>query len=301
MRGKAALALCVFLSCHRILSGAQGYPIIRSLRSGDIIFSQYQTSVEEGSKARVAGKTPQPEYFSYTAGEDDSVFTVASRCSVPYDTIATLNGISESTESLAGKTLILPTLKGLYIPLRPDTALEILLAKENSGRIAEGEYPAHIINGREFYFLPGEMLSGTLRAFFLTPRMVLPLEKSVLTSDFGMRVSPISGRWLMHHGLDMAAPLGSPVFSCRNGTVAEILRMDATYGNCVRILHGNGATSIYAHLDEILVKDGDMVSAGQKIGTVGLTGLTTGPHLHFEIRNPGGQAQNPRGLLDISK
>ena len=116
-----------------------------------------------------------------------------------------------------------------------------------------------------------------------------------ITSLFGMRKHPVYGSMRMHTGIDIGAPHGSPVVAVQDGYVVFRGNMGA-YGNVVLIEHGDCRT-FYAHLSRINVKAGEKVRAGQKIGEVGSTGLSTGPHLHFEVR----AGQNRTEYLDPAK
>ena len=184
----------------------------------------------------------------------------------------------------------MPTAPGLFIPQKPITALEILLANENASRVDSA--PLYTLGGMNMYFLQNQKLSPTQRAFFLDASMIIPLDDSVLSSDFGYRVSPISGRWKFHSGVDLAAPIGTPVHACKWGKVQSAIQGDNVFGNYIILQHTNGMTSVYAHLSQILVKQGDIVSKGKEIGKVGTTGASTGPHLHFEVRQ-NGRPMNP--------
>ncbi len=277
------------------------YPHIPNFlsRSSNIILAQYQEEVQNANKLVRAGKEPELNFYTYTAQKGDNIFRLSASCSVPQDSIATVNHIANSYAELEGQTLILPTVAGLYIPLTPKTDIEILLAKEYSVALLAGEYPVCDINGEQFYFIRGKYFSPEERAFFLTPddEMTLPLASYVLTSEFGMRKSPISGKWLFHRGIDMAAPLGTDVMACKSGKVQEIGAGDYVYGNYIILDHGKGMTSRYAHLKDVLVAKDASVGKGEVIGHVGLTGLTTGPHLHFEIKLNGSE-KNPREFLN---
>ncbi len=289
------LLTAIGVNCH---ADDWSYPVLPSLRSHSTnpLYRQYQQEVEEASKAYRAGKEPYLNFYAYTATEGDSIFTLAAKCSVPQDSIATVNHIENGNESLEGRTLLLPTTAGLYIPRTPKNSIEILLAKEHSVEIYGGNGTVCKIQGEEFYFLQGTRFSPEERAFFLDSGMQLPLESYVLTSTFGMRISPISGLWKFHRGIDMAAPIGTSIKACKSGVVKTVGKNDYTYGNYVLIAHDGGMTSMYAHMSTVSVTEGTRVSKGQEIGKVGVTGLSTGPHLHFEIKQ-NGQHEDPQKYI----
>ena len=116
---------------------------------------------------------------------------------------------------------------------------------------------------------------------------VKPLKSYTLTSPFGMRIHPISGKRKMHEGVDMAAPQGTPIYAAKDGKVTRTAYQAGGAGYYVSINHGDGFSSIYMHMTHYIVKSGDYVKAGQVIGYVGSTGGSTGPHLHFGISYKG--------------
>lgn len=116
-----------------------------------------------------------------------------------------------------------------------------------------------------------------------------------VTSAYGLRVSPITGQNRMHQGLDIAAPMGSPIRAAANGTVIRT-GVAEDYGNYVEISHGYGVVSRYAHASKILVRAGDKVTKGTLVGKVGMTGRTTGPHLHYEVE-VNGRKVNPGNFI----
>ncbi|NYT79673.1 M23 family metallopeptidase [Alcaligenaceae bacterium] len=115
---------------------------------------------------------------------------------------------------------------------------------------------------------------------------IMPVDYPYLSSSFGWRRHPISGRHIMHEGLDFAAPRGTPIHAASGGVVTEA-RYVSGYGKLVEINHGNGVVTRYAHASSVNVKQGDLVEKGQMIARVGSTGRSTGPHLHFEVRMAG--------------
>jgi murein DD-endopeptidase MepM/ murein hydrolase activator NlpD len=119
-----------------------------------------------------------------------------------------------------------------------------------------------------------------------------------LTSAFGERVDPIDGTRRRHAGVDLAAPIGTPVRAVKDGVV-RFAGDRGGYGNIVIVDHGDGTETRYAHCHTLDVKAGQAVRAGQDIATVGNTGRSTGPHLHFEFRVRGA-ATDPSAFLDGS-
>lgn len=132
-------------------------------------------------------------------------------------------------------------------------------------------------------------------------RMLYPLiGSSVTTSLFGWRLHPVMGTWLMHAGRDLAAPQGTPVVAALSGRVV-MSGAAGGYGLAVELEHDRPRRrTLYGHLSELYVREGDSVRQGEVIGRVGSTGLSTGPHLHFELRLPqdGGWVATDPGELD---
>ena len=113
-----------------------------------------------------------------------------------------------------------------------------------------------------------------------------PMKSKSLSSAFGMRFHPKHKTMMMHNGVDIGAPIGSPVFAAKSGTVKYATQVGG-YGNAIQLDHGNGVTTLYGHLDKYGVKAGQKVQGGQKIAESGNTGVSSGPHLHFEIAKNG--------------
>lgn len=113
-----------------------------------------------------------------------------------------------------------------------------------------------------------------------------PVEGGRITSEFGMRVHPITRKNTMHEGMDIAAPAGTPIHASAPGIVT-FSDLKGGYGKTVTIDHGYGFTTSYAHCRKLLVGPGQSVRQGQVIAEVGNTGFSTGPHLHFEVQRLG--------------
>jgi murein DD-endopeptidase MepM/ murein hydrolase activator NlpD len=145
---------------------------------------------------------------------------------------------------------------------------------------------------------------GVLDSLLLDDRLArktipttLPVAMGYYSSNFGYRVDPITGKSTFHTGVDLIAVPGTPVMAAAGGVVAAST-YSGEYGNMIDIDHDNGLTSRYAHLSKALVKSGDVVMKGQVVALVGMTGRTTGPHLHFEVREKG-IPLNPNKFLSM--
>ncbi len=149
-------------------------------------------------------------------------------------------------------------------------------------------------NEEEYYDTKGKSITKSL--------MKTPINGARLSSSFGMRKHPILGYNKMHRGTDFAAPSGTPIMASGSGTVTRA-RWCGGGGNCVKIKHNSTYETVYAHMKSFArgVKEGRKVKQGQIIGYVGSTGLSTGPHLHYEVIVNGKKVNSQRLKLPSGK
>lgn len=121
--------------------------------------------------------------------------------------------------------------------------------------------------------------------------------KGWVSSEFGYRISPFTGRRELHRGMDIANHVGTPIIAPADGVVTHSEKQ-WLIGNMISIDHGYGMTTRYGHLDKMLVKKGERVNRGQKIALMGNTGRSTGPHLHYEVRLNGVPVNPRKYILD---
>jgi len=206
--------------------------------------------------------------------------------------VSTLNEIEERTNMRARRIQSVLTDLGIrggrarredatggpFIPVTPaqshDNAFETLLYRINVAREQVDDYRRTLV--------------------------AVPLRKPLdgeaeMTSAFGVRTHPIFRRLAMHTGIDLRGEVGEPVRATATGKVT-IAGRQGGYGNMVEISHGNGLATRFGHLSEISVKVGQVVRIGEMVGRIGSTGLSTGPHLHYETR-VNGQAVDPQKFL----
>jgi murein DD-endopeptidase MepM/ murein hydrolase activator NlpD len=278
------------------------FPRITNLDSRDFGFRQYISDVEN-NRRRLAGIRSQPlevanhlTIYQYVTKQGEDLFFIAARSNIPYAALASLNRLSNPRALDEGTTLMLPSSPGIFIPASLETDLEKLIGVSRLSNQESIELKIPVAGRSElFYFFPGADFTPTERAFFLNAGFRFPLRTYRITSSFGLRESPITGNISMHQGLDLAAPEGTEVYAIAEGIVTEI-GDDPVYGIYVIITHQNRLTSLYGHLQNVETVLRSSVGSGTIIGRVGTTGQTTGPHLHFELRQDG-RAIDPASRL----
>ncbi|MDR0403146.1 MAG: M23 family metallopeptidase [Treponema sp.] len=289
----------LFLFLAAFSARGADFPVIERLDSRDPVFKQYVEAVDL-SRRLIYGKKADPHdlvkslrIYSYSLLENDDILGLAARCNIPYAGIATLNRISHP-ESMP-ETVLFPSIPGIFVPETPSNDLEQLMA---SSRDPAGGVIITIERDGEaerYLFLPGGDFSPTERTYFFNTGFHFPLRQYRVTSVFGPRPSPFTGRMQNHQGLDLAAPAGASVYAAREGRVTET-GTDPVYGNYIIVAHDDNWVSLYGHLSAVTAAAGGRVSRNSVIGRVGSTGQSTGPHLHFEIRK-NGRALDPGKLL----
>ena len=293
---------------------AEAYPIIARLDWRDGNYKRYIADVEANrrrvfsrdkirrdelreSAKSIAGSLT---VYRYIPREGENIFFLAARCSIPYSALASLNRLNHQSAFEPGDAILLPSAPGIFVPCEPRSDLECLLASSRfpPDEANAAEFTVNGVPGQakaEFFFFPGQEFNATERAFFLHSGFQFPLRTYRLTSSYGMRVNPVTGNLRLHQGVDLAAPAGTEVFAAADGTVTETGN-DPVYGIYVIIKHNDNWASLYGHLQKAGVSLRSNVKSGTVIGWVGSTGQSTGPHLHFELRQ-NGKARDPDKYL----
>ncbi len=278
--------LLTFILIHSFAELGAGYPEINyTVVSRDPLYAQQQQDVEEWYRS--GGETLPLFIFSYRPTESEDLFSVAATFNLPYETLATLNNWAAPGLFHPGKPILIPNQPGLFVAAAPKSKWEKDLA---AGRDVS-ELPRLRINTREneyreFFFIPGEKFSSAERISFLGSLFASPLADGKITSPYGYRPHPFTGAQSFHTGVDMRASVGTSVMAARDGVVFEVGTLEI-FGHYIILNHESGFQTVYAHLQEIRVKVGEIVEAGNVIALSGNSGISTGPHLHFEIRRDG--------------
>ncbi len=205
-------------------------------------------------------------------------------------TIIAVNGIENVRQVYSGQKLVIPSCDGLKYKVKAGNTIQGISAKY--GAAVEDILDANDLDtmtltvGQEL-FIPGAKLDRDALRRAMGETWAVPLKvKWRLTSKCGWRGDPFTGVKQYHPGVDMACPTGTPIHAALGGKVLQA-SFSRIYGNYVILDHGNGFQTLYGHMSKKIASTGDYVQQGQKIGLVGSTGYSTGPHLHWTVYKNG--------------
>ncbi|MCL2380032.1 MAG: M23 family metallopeptidase [Treponema sp.] len=237
---------------------------------------------------------------TYRVRRGDSVSTIAAAFSVSMDAIIASNGITNARALREGETLRIPNMDGIPHVVRAGDSLSGISA--SFGVPLEAILDANDIQSDVIYagttlFIPGARMNRDELRMALGDRLLIhPVRGARLTSPFGWRNDPFTGVRRHHAAVDLAAPQGTPIVAAKDGRVSTV-GVDRVFGNFIILTHANGFQTLYAHLHTVTARRGEQVRQGAVIGTVGNTGRSTGPHLHFAVyRN--NRAVNPLDFIN---
>jgi murein DD-endopeptidase MepM/ murein hydrolase activator NlpD len=236
-------------------------------------------------------------FSSYTFQKGDVAGEVAKQFGLSTSTLISVNNIKNTRAIPEGKVIRVPNQDGIFYSVKKGDTLESI-ATRHKAQVPEikvaNELFSDRINPNTSLFIPGatlpweeeQQINGDLFAWPVRGR---------LSSYYGYRRSPFTGARSFHDGLDIAAPAGTPIKATMAGRVQSV-GYDNVYGNFVIITHTAGYRTLYGHMNTIGTRSGAYVEVGSVIGTVGSTGQSTGPHLHFTVYK-NGSSINPRSVL----
>lgn len=261
-------------------------------------FLSVNTSIESLSQNIVQKFIDLPEgpieIKEYKVQKGDTLYSISKKLGTSLSTLVSLNKLS--SQSLQQGKILFYANKDLIKHI----SSQRFSVFDASRKYNVHPYEIFVVNGYKIWFnkeciIPGKQLTWNE----ISERLGIGFLKPLLgrfTSGFGYRIHPILGVRKFHSGLDISAPYGSPVKSSMSGVVQKVGYDEDGYGYYIIVKHYGNTKTLYGHLSKILVREGQKVKRGQIIGKVGNTGMTTGPHLHFEvIKN--GRKVNPRKFI----
>lgn len=239
-------------------------------------------------------------YFTYRVQKGDMIGFIADKFNVTQDTIISVNNIHQSRLIQIGQILKIPSMPGIVYTVKKngETANSIAekfeVSVEKLARVNHLQENQNLVAGQTL-FAPDALLDWVTRQEINGDLFHKPVRsRYYLSSYYGWRSSPFSGKRSYHSGVDMACPQGTPVYAALGGTVTSV-GYNNVYGNYIIVTHHSGYKTLYGHLSKQLVTRGKWVDTNSRIGLVGSTGLSTGPHLHFTVYKFG-KTVNPAGL-----
>lgn len=234
---------------------------------------------------------------TYVIRAGDALSSIASRHGVSLDTLISMNGITDARRIQAGTRLRIPNISGIVHVVSRGESVGSVAARYGVGTTAildANDLGSTVIRTGQSLFIPGARMSATDLKKALGELVAWPV-RGAISSPFGYRPNPFTGIRQFHNAIDIVAPEGTPVKAAMDGRAADI-GYNAIYGNYVILSHPEGYQTLYAHLSKVSVKRGASIRQGVVLGTVGTTGYSTGPHLHFSVFKRG-SAVNPLKLL----
>lgn len=229
-------------------------------------------------------------YSVYVVQKGDIVGNIAQDFGLSQDAVISVNKLTNTRALQIGQVLKIPSIDGIvYTVKENDTAssisdnFKISLEKFALINSIKGEK----INAGEVVFLPDAKLDRATLQEINGDLFLSPLRYGFrITSGYGWRRDPFTGCRSFHNGLDLAASTGTPVYPATAGTVRSV-GYSRVYGNYIIVRHHSGYQTLYGHLSYVSVSRGSYVSTSTKLGGVGSTGRSTGPHLHFTVYKNG--------------
>jgi murein DD-endopeptidase MepM/ murein hydrolase activator NlpD len=233
----------------------------------------------------------------YRVRRGDTLSEIAKAQELSLGTLIACNSITNARRLREGEALRIPNMDGIPYTVKAGDSLSSISASSGvplTVILDVNDLESDVISPGASLFLPGVRMPQDELRLALGESFMYPV-RGVLSSSYGWRIDPISKVERFHSAIDLAAPQGTPVRAAMDGTVSRVA-VNSIYGIYIILTHPGGYQSLYAHLSLASVKQGAAVTRGGKIGEVGSTGYSTGPHLHFGVfRN--NKAINPLEVL----
>ena len=271
----------------------------------DFVFADKSEYVDDSGNINLSDSSImfalQPvEFKNYTVKSGDNITRISKKFGLSnISTLIAVNNISNARKLQVGEVLKIPSTDGLVHTVAKNESLTGIASKYGVSvetLLDVNDLSTSVLKAGQNLFIPGARLDSYSLKMALGELFKCPITaKWRLSSAYGYRNDPITGVRKFHTGMDMAAPTGTPVKAALDGKVVAV-SFNQVYGNYVIISHINGYQSLYAHLHAATVKVGQRLNQGDKLGLVGSTGYSTGPHLHFTVYK-NGKLVSPHELL----
>jgi len=317
LKDKNLLRTALLVTLILYLPGARFFPVT----SEETVPANPQENVENGMGGGIFTEDmpvplgvdlelsglPEPEEYSrphiltfssYAMEKGDIIGNIAVRSGLNEDTLISVNDVKNTRLMQIGQVIRIPNQDGIYYSVKAGDTLESIAEKYStsvSGIKTVNELFSDKIAPNTNLFIPGAKMDWVNRQEINGDLFIWPVS-GYISSNYGYRLSPFDGTTRQFHsGLDIGASMGTSIKAAMAGRVSQVGYNDS-FGNFIILSHHSGYRTLYAHMSETRVKTGAYVETGQRIGDVGISGLTTGPHVHFTVYK-NGVTVNPRTLM----
>lgn len=239
-------------------------------------------------------------YQNYVVKSGDTISGITKKFGLRnISTLIAVNDIDNVRQLAQGQKIKIPSIDGLVYTVKQGNSLQGIASKFNipvEDLLDVNELESEKLFVGQTLFIPGAKMDSESLKKALGELFICPItDKFKISSHYGKRADPFTGVASSHTGVDLACPQGTPIRAAMSGQVLKV-GTSRIFGNYIIITHNGGYQTLYAHLHKILCKKGTWVSQGTKIGLVGSTGYSTGPHLHFSAYKYG-KLINPEPLI----
>jgi len=308
---RLAVILCLFIVINPThMKKQQEIPAAKYGIGGGVLYEEPVSEDETGillTTISLESIVLEPEAFSkprvllydtHTVQSGENISELAVSFGLNQDSIISLNKITNTRLLQIGKVLKIPNQNGILHNVKSTDTLASVAEKykvdKSAVQTVNELFSENIIAGTDL-FIPGARLDFAILQEINGDLFIWPIN-GVITSPYGYRIDPFNpNRRQFHTGIDIRGSAGTPIRAAMAGRVTQV-GYDDVLGNYVVITHHSGYRTLYGHMSVIRTRTGAYVTLGERIGDVGSTGLSTGPHLHFTVYK-NGVLVNPRSLM----
>ena len=268
--------------------------------AGSVDYDETGNLLDVEAPSKAVSFTQPVSYQTYKVRSGDTISGIAKKFGLTnISTLISVNDIGNVRQLAAGQKLKIPSIDGIIYTVKSGDSLSAITGKYKISLeqlLDVNELTSETLTAGQQLFLPGAAMDANSLRNAMGELFRMPISaKFRWSSPYGYRIDPIAGVKSFHTGTDMACPTGTPILAAMSGRVTTT-GINRVYGNYVIIDHGNGYQTLYAHMSKIIASKGQWVSQGTRIGLVGSTGYSTGPHLHFTVYK-NGKLVDPMSVL----
>jgi len=258
---------------------------------GIVEYDERGNLIDSDISSELSNFTQPVTYQNYKVKSGDTISGIAKKFGLAnISTLISVNDIGNVRQLAAGQKLKIPSIDGIVYTVKKGDSLNSIISSHKiklEQLLDVNELSSETLTVGQQLFLPGAAMDATALKNAMGELFIIPISaKFRWTSPFGYRIDPIANVRSFHTGTDLACPTGTPILASMSGRVVKT-GQTRVYGNYVILDHNNGYQTVYMHMSKILATKGQWVSQGTRIGLVGSTGYSTGPHLHFTVYKNG--------------